>query len=67
MDGVSSSSRAQLQTWEPSQRGEHWRMRWMSQRGLGELYIDGGGRWHLHQVALPHGGATLGRRPLGKP
>jgi hypothetical protein len=32
--GVSSNSRAQLQTREPSQRGEDWREGWMSQGGL---------------------------------
>jgi hypothetical protein len=29
----------------------------------GPLYIDGGGRWHLHQVALPQGRATLDAGP----
>jgi hypothetical protein len=51
-----------------SQRGEEMRDGLMSQGAWGDgwLYIGGGGRWHLHQMALPQGGSTLGRRPLGE-
>jgi hypothetical protein len=61
--GVSSNSRVQLQTWEPSQRGEDGEMGWMSQGANGCLYIGGGVRWHLPGMSLSQGGAPSSSRP----